>query len=44
MPMYRKSLLILVLLVLVVTGGAMYGYYGEDGSIELAAAERPSVV
>ncbi|MBQ1914128.1 MAG: helix-hairpin-helix domain-containing protein [Selenomonadaceae bacterium] len=42
MPMYRKSLLILVLLVLVVTGGAMYGYYGEDGSIELAAAERPS--
>ena len=44
MPMYRKSLLILVLLVLVVTGGAMYGYYGEDGSIELAAAERPSEV
>ena len=42
MPMYRKSLLILVLLVLVVTGGAMYGYYGEDGSIELAAAEKPS--
>ncbi len=42
MPMYRKSLLILVLLVLVVTGGTMYGYYGEDGSIELAAAEKPS--
>ena len=41
MPMYRKSLLILLLLVLVAGGGAMYGYYGEDGAVELAAAERP---
>ena len=44
MPMYRKSLMILLLLLVVAAGGAMYGYYGEDGTVELAAAEKPADV
>ena len=41
MPMYRKSLLVLILLLTVTVGGALYGYYGEDGTVELAEGGRP---
>ena len=42
MPMYRKSLMVLLLLLLAAAGGTLYGYYGEDRTVELAAAEKPS--
>ncbi len=32
------------MLLVVAAGGAMYGYYGEDGTVELGAAERPAEV
>ena len=43
MPMYRKSLLLLLLLVTAMAGGALYGYWGEDGTLKLADGERPEV-
>lgn len=41
MPMFRKSLMMLILFLGVAAGGAMYGMYGEDEAIELTAAEKP---
>ena len=51
MPMFKKSLLILLILALAVLGGTMYGYYTEQqaialdqGTTEKAAAPRSIVV
>ena len=45
LPMYKRSLLILLFLVLVGAGGAMYGYSTQDDVIPLDAAEQvPEVV
>ncbi len=40
MPMYKRSLLILLFLVVVGAGGAMYGYSTQDEVIPLDAAEQ----
>lgn len=41
MPMYRKSILILLLIVLAVAGGTYYGcYMQEKESIQLDAASQ----
>ncbi len=40
MPMYKRSLLILLFLVIVGAGGAMYGYSTQDEVIPLDAAEQ----
>ena len=40
MPMYRRTLLMLILLLTVTAGGAMYGYYGKDGTVELSRGEK----
>lgn len=40
MPMYKRSLLMLLLLVVVGAGGAMYGYSTQDEVIPLDAAEK----
>ena len=42
MPMYKRSLLVLLLLVIVGAGGAMYGYSTQDEVIPLDAAEQVS--
>ena len=51
MPMFKKSLLILLILALAVLGGTMYGYYTEQqaialdqGTTEKAVAPRSIVV
>lgn len=41
MPMYKKSLLILLLIACVGGGAAMYGYESRDEVLPLDAAERP---
>ena len=35
MPMFKRSLLILLVLALAVLGGTMYGYYSEQQAIAL---------
>lgn len=40
MPMFKKSLLVLLLLALAVLGGTMYGYYLEQQTIALDPAVR----
>lgn len=42
MPMYKRSLLVLLLLVIVGAGGAMYGYSTQDEVIPLDASEQVS--
>ncbi len=42
MPMYKKSLLILLLIACVGGGAAMYGYGFQDEALSLDAAERPA--
>ena len=42
MPMFKRSLLVLLLLVIVGAGGAMYGYSTQDEVIPLDAAEQVS--
>ena len=41
MPMYKKSLLVLLVLALVVCGGAYYGMSSEDEAVVLDTASRP---
>ena len=41
MPMYKKSLLILLLIACVGGGAAMYGYASQDEALPLDAADRP---
>lgn len=40
MPMYKRSMLILLLLASVVIGGTLYGYHEKDLSVELDAATQ----
>ena len=49
MPMFKKSLLVLLVLVLAALGGTMYGYYSEQDAMLLdagtsAQTERPRMV
>ena len=49
MPMFKKSLLVLLVLVLAALGGTMYGYYSEQDAMLLDAGtsaqmERPRMV
>ena len=40
MPMYKKSLLILLFIALAAAGGALYGCYSQEEAVPLDAAER----
>ena len=40
MPMYKKSLLILLILVLAAAGGTMYGLYDQNQAQTLDQAEK----
>ena len=41
MPMYRKSLLILLLIAIAAGGGAIYGSYAQETAVTLDSSERP---
>ena len=40
MPMYRKSMLVLILLLLAGIGGTLYGLYGQEKMDTLDCAEE----
>ena len=44
MPMYKKSLLILLILVLAAAGGTMYGLYDQNQAQTLDQAEKDAQV